>query len=183
MTNTVRIPPIAPENFTEEQANLVGAWKHLIFSRVLVNSPRMYRNFVPHLEELVSHTALPTRDRQIVCLRMLELCNEIYEKTHHVIISRKVGLTDAEIFAIIKGEGASLRESDRTVIKATDELFRDQCVSDATWNKLAESYSQEQLMDVVFLAGCYLTMAMLTKSFGIQLEPDLESFNALRSYA
>ena len=37
-------------------------------------------------------------------------------------------------------------------------------------------------MEIVFLAGCYQVMAMLTKTFGIQLEPDLESFNALRSY-
>ncbi len=38
-------------------------------------------------------------------------------------------------------------------------------------------------MEIVFLGGCYQTMAMLTKSFGMQLEPDLESFNALRKYA
>jgi 4-carboxymuconolactone decarboxylase len=183
MTDPVRIPAIEPENFTDEQANLVGPWKHLNFSRVLVNSPRMYGTFVPHLEELISRTALPARDRQIVCLRMLELCNDVYEKTHHVIISRKVGLTDAEISAMIKGQGDSLTESDRIVIKATDELFHDQCISDATWNKLAERYSRDQLMEIVFLAGCYITMGMLTKSFSMQLEPDLESFNALRSYA
>jgi len=191
MTNPVRISPIAPENFTAEQATLVGEWKHLIFSRVLVNSPRMYRTFIPHLEELISRTALTARDRQIVCLRMLELCNEVYEKTHHVTISRKIGMSEADIFAVLEWKGAeegnaaetSLTDADLTVINATDELYHDQCISDVTWNKLAESYSQDQLMDIVFLAGCYLTMGMLTKSFGIQLEPDLESFNALRDYA
>lgn len=187
MTNSVRIPPIAPENFTAEQAKLVGEWKHLIFSRVLVNSPRMYRTFIPHLEELVSRTALSARDRQIICLRILALSNETYEKTHHIIISRKVGMSDAEITAVLEwkneGDGTNLTNTDRNIIKATNELFHDQCISDATWSKLAESYSQEQLMEIVFLAGCYLTMSMLTKSFGIQLEPDLESFNALRSYA
>jgi len=186
MTDQVRIAPIAPENFTEEQATLVGEWKHLTFSRVLVNSPRMYRTFVPHLEELVSRTVLSARDRQIVCLRILALSNEAYEKIHHITISRKIGMTDADIFAVLEleeGTGASLTDVDHIVIKATDELFRAQCISDATWSKLAESYSQDQLMEIVFLAGCYLTMGMLTKSFGIQLEPDFESFNALRDYA
>lgn len=182
MANPVRIPPIAPEDFTEEQAELVGDWKHLIFSRVLVNSPRMYRTFVAHLAELITNTALPARDRQIVCLRMLELCDDVYEKTHHVIISRKVGLSDDEITAMIAGKGNALTDWDRTVIKATEELYHGQCISDATWNELAERYTQEQLMEIVFLAGCYQTMGLLTKSFGIQLEPDLESFNALRSY-
>jgi 4-carboxymuconolactone decarboxylase len=180
---TVRVPPLAVEDFSEEQASLVGDWKHLTFSRVLVHSPRMYRTFVTHLAELVARTNLPPRDRQIVCLRMLQLCDEVYEKTHHITISRKAGLTDEDISAILQGQGASLSGFDGTVLKATDELFRDQCISDATWNRLAERYSQQQLMEIVFLAGCYQTMAMLTKSFGIELEPDLESFNALRKYA
>jgi len=181
--NTVRVPPLAVENFSEEQAALVGDWKHLTFSRVLINSPRMYRTFVAHLAELIARTNLPPRDRQIVCLRMLQLCNDVYEKTHHITISRKVGLTDEQISAILQGQRASLSGFDCTVLKATDELFRDQCISDATWNSLAQRYSQPQLMEIVFLAGCYQTMAMLTKSFGIELEPDLESFNALRKYA
>jgi alkylhydroperoxidase family enzyme len=180
--STVRIPPLAVERFSAEQAQLVGDWKHLLFSRVLINSPRMYRTFVGHLAELVAHTNLPPRDRQIVCLRMLELCKDVYEKTHHIAISRKVGLTDADISAVLAGQGACLTDFDHTVIQATDELFRQQCISDSTWGKLAERYSQQQLMEIVFLAGCYQTMAMLTKSFGIELEPDFEGFNALRSY-
>ena len=181
--STIRIPPLAVEKFSEEQALLVGDWKHLIFSRVIIHSPRMYRTFVTHLAELIARTNLPPRDRQIVCLRMLQLCDEVYEKTHHIAISRKVGLTDEEISAILEGQGSCLTGFDRTVLKSTDELFHHQCISDATWDKLAERYSLQQLMEIVFLAGCYQTMAMLTKSFGMELEPDLESFNALRSYA
>jgi 4-carboxymuconolactone decarboxylase len=180
--NAVRIPPLAVEKFTEEQARLVGDWTHLVFSRVLVNSPRMYRTFVAHLEELIARTNLPPRDRQIVCLRMLHLCGDVYEKTHHLTISRKVGLTEEEIQAIIDGQGASLTPFDRMVISASDELFREQRITDVTWKALAESYDQPQLMEIVFLAGCYQTMAMLTKSFGMELEPDLEKFNALRAY-
>jgi 4-carboxymuconolactone decarboxylase len=182
MSDTVRVAPLAPEDFTAEQAKLVGDWKHLIFSQVLIRHPGMYRTYLPYLAEVITRTGLPPRDRQIVCLYMLELCNEVYEKTHHITISRKVGLSDEEISAILAGHGDCLTDSDRTVLKATEELFRDQRISDATWARLAERYSEQQLMEIVFLAGCYQVMAMLTKTFGIQLEPDLESFNALRSY-
>jgi 4-carboxymuconolactone decarboxylase len=178
----VRIPPVPIDRLNPEQAEAIGAWTHLIFSRVLVNAPRMYRSFVGHLEELVARSKLPARDRQIVCLRMLELCGDVYEKTHHIVISRQCGIDDAEIAAMVSGEGDALTDFDRVVIKAVEELHRDQFIADATWAALAERYSQEELMELVFLAGCYLTMGMLTKSFGIQLEPDLESFNALRDY-
>jgi len=178
-----RIPAVDPADFTEEQKRLVGEWTHLEFSRVLINSPRMYGTFVPWLRELIAETTLPARDRQIVCLRVLELCGDVYEKTHHIVISRKCGLRDDEIEAFITGEGAALTEDDRDVLAACAELYEDQRISDETWARLGRRYSREQLMEIVFLAGCYQTMGMLTKSFDIALEPDLESFNALRSYA
>ena len=183
MADAIRIPPVEIDRMTPEQADAIGDWTHLIFSRVLVNAPRMYRSFVGHLEELVARSALPARDRQSVCLRMLELCGDVYEQTHHKVISRKVGLSDDEIAAMCAGEGDALTPFDRTVLKAVEELYRDQKIADGTWAALAERYSQEELMELVFLSGCYHTMAMLTKSFGIELEPDLEEFNALRAYA
>lgn len=178
-----RIPALDPASFSEEQKALVGEWTYLEFSRVLINSPRMYGTFVPWLKELIADTALSTRDRQIVCLRILELCGDVYEKTHHVVISRKCGLSEEEITAFISGEGDALTDEDRDVLAACGELYRDQRIGDATWKRLGRRYSQEQLMELVFLAGCYQTMAMLTKSFEIKLEPDLESFNELRDYA
>lgn len=183
--NEVRIPPLPVEQFTEEQAQLVGEWKHLVFSRVLINSPRMYRTFVTHLAELVTRTNLPSRDRQIICLRMLELCGDTYELTHHLTISRNAGLTEDEITAIRYGAGDCLTAFDRILLTATAELQRDQYIGPSVWATLATHYTQEQLMEVVFLAGCYQTMAMLTKTFGIALESapgEFEHINTLRSY-
>jgi alkylhydroperoxidase family enzyme len=181
MITNERIAPLDPARFTPEQAALVGDWTHLNFSRVLIRHPGMYGAFVPYLARLIADTELPARDRQLVCLRMLELCDDTYEQTHHVVISRKCGLDDADIEAAISGEGRS--DWDRIVLRATEEIYRDQNITDETWEALAQQYSEWQLMELVFLAGCYQTMAMLTKTFGMQLEGDLESFNALRSYA
>lgn len=61
-----RIPALPVEKFTEEQARLVGDWKHLIFSRVLINSPRMYGVFVPHIEVFIARAILSPRDRPFI---------------------------------------------------------------------------------------------------------------------
>jgi len=180
-----RVPLLSPEDFSPEQAQAVGAWTYLDFSQVLVRHPAMYRTFVPFLAALITQTALPPRDREIVCLRMLRACDDVYEHTHHVDIARREGMTDAEIEQASEGRGDSLTDFDLVLIAATEELRRDQRVSDATWAALGERYSQQQQMELVFLAGCYETMAMLTKSFGIQLETsqeDLAKVNALRTY-
>jgi alkylhydroperoxidase family enzyme len=181
-STTSRIPPLAPEEFTPEQAELLGAWSHLVFSRVLARRPDMYRIFVPFIEKVIADTKLPPRERQIVVLRTLALADETYELHHHRVISRNAGMSEEEIAAAASGEG--LVGFDRTLADAAEQLLRRQTIDDATWAALAERYSEEQLMEVVFLAGCYATMAMLTKSFGMPLESDEENarINALREY-
>ena len=181
----VRVQPLPPEQFTPEQSRLVGDWTYLNFSRVLVRHPGMYGTFVPFLAKVIAETTLPPRDREIVCLHMLRACGDVYEHTHHVTIARREGMTDAEIEAASEGKGAALTDFDRTLVTATRELLHDHCIGDATWAKLAGRYTEQQCMELVFLAGCYETMAMLTRSFGMQLETSDEDharINALRTY-
>ncbi|MBW8754430.1 MAG: carboxymuconolactone decarboxylase family protein [Sphingomonadales bacterium] len=179
---TPRIPPLLPDEFTAEQAELVGPWSNLVFSRVLARRPDMYRIFLPFIEKVIADTRLPPRDRQIIVLRTLAAARDTYELHHHKVISVKTGMSEAEIEAAVSGEG--LTGFDRTLADAAEELLRDQMITDATWAALAARYSEEQLMEVVFLAGCYVTMAMLTKTFGMPLEDDEENarINALREY-
>jgi 4-carboxymuconolactone decarboxylase len=184
-SSLVRIPPLPYEEFTEEQKQLTGGWHHLVFSRVLVRHEGMYGTFVPFLAQVIAKTILPPRDREIICLRMLRLCRDVYEHTHHVTIARRAGLSEQEIEAASQGEGAALTGFDRELIRATEQLQRDQRIAEPTWRVLNERYSQKQMMEVVFLAGCYVTMAMLTKTFDMELEDsaeDEERINALRTY-
>lgn len=185
MTGTVRIAPVEPKDFTSEQADLVGDWQHLVFSRVIVNNPKMYRVFLPYINASIAQTSLPPRERQILVLRSLKTSKDEYELAHHITISRNAGISDEEITAFQSGEGSSLSDFDRALIDAADELRTDQFISDRTWEKLASRYSDQQLMEVVFVTGLYLTMAMLTKTFGMQLEPEegqSSNVNKLRNY-
>jgi alkylhydroperoxidase family enzyme len=181
----VRIEPLDYADFSEHQKELVGGWHHLNFSKVLIRHPGMYGTYVPWLAEAITKTTLPPRDREIVCLRLLRMIDEVYEHTHHVTIAQRCGMTDEEIRDASAGDGPALTRFDRTVARATEELVRSQCISDGTWAELRAVYSETQAMELVFLAGCYLTLAMTTKTFGIQLEPDPETHeqvNALRTY-
>ena len=170
-----RIPEVRPEDFTEEQKELVGQWTHMKFSTVLARSPVLYRAFVPLIEKVIARTCLPPRDRQALVLRTLTLGNDVYEVTHHELISKSAGLTDAEIAAMRAGEGDALNDFDRLLVRAAEQLVSSQFIDDATWAALAERYSHEQLMEVVALVGTYLTMAMVTRNYEIPLE-DAETF-------
>ncbi|MCB2077026.1 MAG: carboxymuconolactone decarboxylase family protein [Novosphingobium sp.] len=181
MSNSdIRIPPLDVEEFTPEQAELVGNWTHLVFSRVIARRPDMYRIFVPWIEQLIAKTKLPPRDRQVLVLRTLALGNDTYEFHHHVMISKNAGISDEDIAAFAKGSEA-LSGFEQVLACAAEELVSDQFIADATWAALAERYGEEQLMEVVFLVGCYNTMAMLTRSFGMPLEGADEEFDKIQN--
>jgi 4-carboxymuconolactone decarboxylase len=172
--NAVRIPALAPEQFTEEQKALVGDWTTLNFARVLVQHPSAYRVFLPYIDKTIRGSNLPPREREILITRSLALSGDVYEAHHHVAIALKSGLTQAEIDCVRAADTAALPEFERQLVHAADELMRQHRISDLTWQNLSRRYSQQQLMEVVLVVGCYSVMAMMTLSFGIELEKEQE---------
>ncbi|MFV8820105.1 carboxymuconolactone decarboxylase family protein [Haliea sp. E17] len=179
---TPRVPPLPVADFSERQKTLVGDWTEMNFARVTVRHPDMYELFLPYLARLIRNTSLPPRDREIVILRILALAGETYEAEHHVNIALNAGMSAAEIDAV-KGSGSGLSEFDHLLMLAVEELMGDFVIGDPTWAGLSQEYSETQLMELVFLVGCYCTMGMLTKTFQIQLEEHADtSFQQLRDY-
>lgn len=174
-----RIPAIDPANCTLEQKECMGAWTSMNFTRVMAQSPVLYRAFVPLIEKVIARTCLPPRDRQVLVLRTLTLGDDLYEVTHHELISEAAGLDAAEVAQMRAGEGPALTGFDKVLIRAAEQLVRNQFIDDATWAALAERYDRVQLMEVVALVGTYLTMAMITRNYGIELEDD-ETFQAFK---
>ena len=58
------------------------------------------------------------------------------------------------------------------MLVATDELLDTYELSDATWAALGEHFDTRQRMDFVFTIGCYVTVSMALKTFGVELEQE-----------
>lgn len=171
--STPRIVPVAPHTFTDEQSEVAGEHARYNFARVMVQHPQLYKSFIPFAEQLLRRSRLPVRDREILLLRTLALCREAYEAPHHVLMARHGGLTEAEIAAAQTGTG-TLSEFDQALIRAAEELVRNQRLGRPTWHILAQRYTQTQLMEVVFLVGAYAMSSMATNSFGIPVDTGAE---------
>lgn len=173
-TTAGRVPPLSPDLFTEDQKIIAGAHAQFNFARVMVQHPDLYRVYIPFAEKLMRHSILSPREREILILRTLELCDETYDAPHHRLIAIQAGLTNADIDAAIAGRGKCLSSNEQLLVKAAEELVTDQAISDETWRLLAQYYSRQQLMEIVFLVGNYTMMAMATKSFGITAEEGVD---------
>jgi alkylhydroperoxidase family enzyme len=111
-----------------------------------------------------------------VILRIGWLCQAGYEWGQHVVIGKNTGLTETEIENIKSGTDASWSEHDALLIQATDELHNDAFISDAIWAGLKKTYSDQQMMDLVFTIGQYNMVSMALNSFGVQLDDDISGF-------
>lgn len=177
-----RIAPIELDALTDEQKSKMRGWDALHFNRVMMHSPHLFDVILPLITKVVAESELPSHDRQVLILRTCALTGEVYEAAHHVLISHAAGLSDEDITAARTGAGLS--PVHQLLSRAAEELVQDFTVGDETWIALADHYSATELMEIVGLVSAYTTMAMLTRSLGIQLEDEqtMQTFIKLRQY-
>jgi hypothetical protein len=95
-----------------------------------------------------------------------------------VVVGRNAGLSEAELERIQFGPDAAGWEAvDADLLRCVDELHADARIQDATWARLSEFFSTQQLMDIVFAIGCYEILAMVFKTLGPQLEPGVDALD------
>jgi 4-carboxymuconolactone decarboxylase len=84
----------------------------------------------------------------------------------------RAGLSAEEVERVQQGADAPGWESvDADVLRATEELHTHSRILSGTWGRLAARFDTAQLMDLVFLVGCYDVLAMAIQTFQTQLEP------------
>lgn len=172
-----RIAPLSDGQLTPEQSAILQPMAArgpvLNIFRTLARAPRAIAAFLSWGTYVLSRdNALPARERELVVLRTGFLCRSGYEWTQHVAIGKRSGLTDEEIARLKWGADApGWSAADSALIRASDELHRDQFVTDATWAALRAHFDEKACMDVVFTAGQYTQVSMMLNSFGVQLDP------------
>lgn len=189
---TPRIPPVEPENWTKEQSQALGmdiqelqasiGSPDTIFNivKTLIRYPDLFKAWLGFANHVMFNSSLAPRDREIVILRIGQLCQSGYEFGQHIVIGRDAGLNDGEIKAIAEGDNApNWSEAERTLIKATDELHADAFISDATFTELQKHFDEKQILDVIFAVGQYNMVSMALNTTGVQLDegiPEYQSF-------
>ena len=142
---------------------------------VLHQHPRLFWPWLLFASRLMPHGRLPAALREKVILRTAWNCRSRYEWGQHVDIALAAGVSDAEIACLAQGPAAVADPLERAVLSACDELHREQCVREATWQTLSAHYSEPLLIELLMLVGHYRMIAGFLNSAGLVLEPPLEA--------
>ena len=173
-----RVPPLKLEECTPEQRELLTKGNPARILNVFATIARhadLYRRWIPFGNHILFKSTLSPRDREIAILRIGWLCKSGYEFAQHTVVGRRAGLSDDEIERTKHGADApGWSESERWIVKATDELHEDAFISDGTWAGLTKHYNTNQMIDLVFTVGQYNMVSMVLNSFGVQLEEKVQ---------
>jgi len=120
--------------------------------------------------QLLGRGTLPPRDRELAVLRIGWLCQAPYEWGEHVLVAKRVGIGDEEIDRITHGSDApGWSDHDRAILRATEELYDDAMISDATWRTLAATFDDKQLIELPILVGQYQAVAYYQNALRLRL--------------
>ncbi|HEY6305406.1 MAG TPA: carboxymuconolactone decarboxylase family protein [Candidatus Angelobacter sp.] len=174
-----RIAPLPEAEWDQETRELMAGLERegRVFNifATLARHPALLRRWLVFANHVLAKSTLPARERELTILRMGWLCRAEYEWGHHVAIGRQAGLTAAEVHRVAQGpDAAGWSPFEAALLRAVDELHADSFISDATWTALAERYSVQQLLDLIFTAGQYKLVCMALNSIGVQLEEGYE---------
>jgi len=162
-----RIPPRAPAGGGPVTANVFGTFNH--------NPPG--DSVRGQINMLVNNRmSLEPPHRELLLIRIGILTRSEYEYAAHMRVGLRVGLTESDIEDILAGPDAPEDPVKAALIRATDELFEDDIVSTATWNELAATLSDGQMLDVLFAVGGYRSNSILISTAGVQLDANMADF-------
>jgi alkylhydroperoxidase family enzyme len=143
----------------------------------LAHHPKLLKRWLVFGNHVLFKSTIAARERELLILRTGWLCRAEYEWGQHVTIGKEAGLTNDEILAIARGPDDPMWGAfDAALLRATDELHRDQCISDATWAALSEHLDTKEMLDLIFTVGQYTLVAMALNSLGVQREPGVAGF-------
>jgi AhpD family alkylhydroperoxidase len=141
----------------------------------LARHPELMRAYHTFNGHILFTTSLSARQRELLILRVAAVRDAAYEWAQHVHLAAEAGIDEAEIARVAVGPDApGWSVEDAAMVRAVDELVRDAMISDPTWKQLADVLDEHQLMDLVFTVGAYDLLAMAFRSFGVELDDDLQ---------
>ncbi|MEO8600998.1 MAG: carboxymuconolactone decarboxylase family protein [bacterium] len=181
MPNTPRVTPLPPAEWDDEVKEVLNAATMgdgvLNIFKTLARHPKLLKRWLVFGNHVLFKSTIGARERELLILRTGWNCRAEYEWGQHVVIGKQIGLSDDEIHRITVGPEAPGWDSfDAALLRAADELHREQRIGDATWKALSARYNTQQLIDVVFAVGQYTMVSMALNSLGVPLDDGVAGF-------
>ncbi len=152
-------PPYSPEIQSDFDLVMRGAPPLALF-RTIARNPRVLTRMMRG--GLLDRGSLSIRQREIMILRTCARCEAEYEWGVHVAIyAGKAELNAADLQTLAHGLAGKpdWEPADRLIVELADTLHATLDVDDELWARLRAHFAEDQLIELLALAGQYRTVA------------------------
>lgn len=173
MTAT-RIKPIDPPYSAEMQADfdkLMRGQPPLLLFRTVARNPRVLQRMMAG--GLLDRGSISIRNRELMILRTTAKCDAEYEWGVHIAaFGSKVEWSKGQLYSTVYGgaEDICWNNEDQLVIRLADQLHATGKVDESLWADLSAHFKEEQLVELVMLAGLYHAVSFMVNATGVQHE-------------
>ena len=167
-TKKERMPRIAPEKMTEAQrtaaAELAAGPRGEVRGpfNVLLRSPELMSPVQKVGEYLRFRCQLDRRIAEMATLIAARHWTQLYEWNAHHPLALKAGLKADIADAIAEGRRpAGMAQDEEIVYDLLAEALQNKSVSDVTYDRALKQFGEQNLVDLLAIAGYYALLAML----------------------
>ena len=142
--------------------SLIGPFNPMLYS------PQVSEGSLAFLQAEQEHTALGKTVREVVILTIGAIWGAAYELYAHAAVGKKAGLSPETIEALAAGgtpETLSVEES--VAHEFTRSLVANHRVDQELYLRAAETLGEKGIVDLVYLAGNYMTVSALLNAFEV----------------
>jgi len=181
-------PPYSPRAAEQLEAMMPPGVPPLLLFRTFVrNLPMTAAMSGWGSYELSKRLSLSIRDREIIIDRTCARCRCEYERGVHVaFFAERAGLSGEQITSLTHGGASDLcwaDERDRLLIEAADALHDSADIGTDLWHRLARVFSEEQLLDLLMLAGWYHAISYAANGARVAREDGAPRFSDVQDAA
>lgn len=172
---TPRIAPVSAPDAEQEEALakvplLPDGSRRNIFLTI-AQHPVLLKRFNAFAGTFFAFSKLTAYDREVLILRVAGRIGSRYEYAQHLPIALEAGLGEERIAAIMEEPGAPpLPAPDQLLVEVVDEMVAAGGVSDRLWERLAERYEDDALLELLFTIGFYRMTGDVLNTVGVEVE-------------
>lgn len=172
-----RLPYVDPQTASPSVREALDAIPPLNIFRMLAQADSVFIPYLGFAGTLLAQLDLDPKLRELAILLVAAHTGAEYEWVQHVSISRTLGIDDAQISAVQRGDlqAACLDPDARVLLRFVSEVLERPRADDSTFAALSDRFPPRQIVELLLVIGSYHTLARLITTLDIDIDPAVGS--------
>ena len=168
-----KIPLPDDADLDAESLEILAKLPPLNVFRMMANAPASFRSLIEFAFSLLVTSEFDARKREIAILRVAHVTRASYEWFQHVIVAKRVGVTDQEIEKIgVNGPVVGLDEEGNLLCRVADEISNEVRLGDDALQQILDRYGTRQATELILCVSYFNLLSRFLESTRVELEEE-----------